>query len=97
MINSTLRYLGITGILLPSTIDKILAKATEIRTVALKLANCLAIYFKVTAFHYLRLFQPQVTLPNGKTMVAAEYYDEIVSFKNTRVYFLEPFKALYII
>ncbi|VDK49655.1 unnamed protein product [Gongylonema pulchrum] len=32
----------------------------------------------VTAFHYLRLFQPQVTLPNGKTMVAAEYYDEIV-------------------
>ncbi|VDM98892.1 unnamed protein product [Thelazia callipaeda] len=32
----------------------------------------------VTAFHYLRLFHPQVTLPNGKKMVAAEYYDEIV-------------------
>ncbi|VDK67806.1 unnamed protein product [Litomosoides sigmodontis] len=41
----------------------------------------------VTAFHYLRLFQPQVTLPNGKTMVAAEYYDEIV--------FQEPTMPMY--
>ncbi|VDM48141.1 unnamed protein product [Toxocara canis] len=41
----------------------------------------------ITAFHYLRLFQPQATLPNGKTIVAAEYYDEIV--------FQEPTVAMY--
>lgn len=34
---------------------------------------------QIVAFHYLRLFQPQVTLANGKTIVAAEYYDEIIS------------------
>ncbi|VDD92337.1 unnamed protein product [Enterobius vermicularis] len=34
----------------------------------------------IVAFHYLRLFQPQVTLANGKTIVAAEYYDEIIIF-----------------
>uniref|UniRef100_A0A1I7XAM7 YEATS domain-containing protein 4 n=1 Tax=Heterorhabditis bacteriophora TaxID=37862 RepID=A0A1I7XAM7_HETBA len=32
----------------------------------------------VAAFHYLRLFQPLINLPNGKTQVVAEYYDEIV-------------------
>ncbi|VDK51040.1 unnamed protein product [Anisakis simplex] len=41
----------------------------------------------ITAFHYLRLFQPQATLPNGKTIVAAEYYDEIV--------FQEPTVTMY--
>ncbi|MFH4978344.1 hypothetical protein AB6A40_005053 [Gnathostoma spinigerum] len=32
----------------------------------------------LTAFHYLRLFQPLVTLANGKQIVASEFYDEIV-------------------
>ncbi|KAK6751588.1 hypothetical protein RB195_003163 [Necator americanus] len=32
----------------------------------------------VTVFHYLRLFQPVFTLPNGTTQVIAEHYDEIV-------------------
>ncbi|XGW28156.1 hypothetical protein V3C99_008172 [Haemonchus contortus] len=32
----------------------------------------------VTVFHYLRLFQPIVNLPNGTTQVIAEHYDEIV-------------------
>ncbi|KIH42361.1 YEATS family protein [Ancylostoma duodenale] len=31
----------------------------------------------VTVFHYLRLFQPVFTLPNGTTQVIAEHYDEI--------------------
>ncbi|WKY06218.1 hypothetical protein Q1695_006430 [Nippostrongylus brasiliensis] len=34
--------------------------------------------FEVTVFHYLRLFQPVVNLPNGTTQVIAEHYDEIV-------------------
>uniref|UniRef100_A0A0N5AP33 YEATS domain-containing protein 4 n=1 Tax=Syphacia muris TaxID=451379 RepID=A0A0N5AP33_9BILA len=41
----------------------------------------------IVAFHYLRLFHPQVTLTNGKTIVAAEYYDEIV--------FQEPTVTMY--
>ncbi|CAD6191907.1 unnamed protein product [Caenorhabditis auriculariae] len=32
----------------------------------------------ITAFHYLRLFQPLVTMPNGKQQVIAEYFDEII-------------------
>ncbi|KAK6041728.1 hypothetical protein COOONC_20767 [Cooperia oncophora] len=32
----------------------------------------------VTVFHYLRLFQPVVNLPNGSTQVITEHYDEIV-------------------
>ncbi|CAI5448739.1 unnamed protein product [Caenorhabditis angaria] len=41
----------------------------------------------ITAFHYLRLFQPVFTLPNGSQMVSAEYYDEII--------FQEPTVQLY--
>ncbi|KAF8372808.1 gfl-1 [Pristionchus pacificus] len=41
----------------------------------------------ITAFHYIRLFQPIVTLPNGSQQVVSEYYDEIV--------FQEPTMALY--
>ncbi|PAV76144.1 hypothetical protein WR25_23444 [Diploscapter pachys] len=32
----------------------------------------------LTAFHYLRLFQPSFQLPNGKTQVITEFYDEII-------------------
>ncbi|GMR48605.1 hypothetical protein PMAYCL1PPCAC_18800 [Pristionchus mayeri] len=41
----------------------------------------------ITAFHYIRLFQPIVTLPSGVQQVVAEYYDEIV--------FQEPTMTLY--
>ncbi|GMT25119.1 hypothetical protein PFISCL1PPCAC_16416 [Pristionchus fissidentatus] len=41
----------------------------------------------ITAFHYIRLFAPIVTLPNGTQQVVAEYYDEIV--------FQEPTMHLY--
>uniref|UniRef100_A0A914D887 Protein AF-9 homolog n=1 Tax=Acrobeloides nanus TaxID=290746 RepID=A0A914D887_9BILA len=32
----------------------------------------------LTAYYYLRLFQPVFQLANGKEMVVAEYYDEII-------------------
>ncbi|KAL3090240.1 hypothetical protein niasHS_006692 [Heterodera schachtii] len=41
----------------------------------------------VTAFHYIRLHQPLVTLKNGTTMVLKEHYDEIV--------FNEPTEPMY--
>uniref|UniRef100_A0A914HED2 Protein AF-9 homolog n=1 Tax=Globodera rostochiensis TaxID=31243 RepID=A0A914HED2_GLORO len=41
----------------------------------------------VTAFHYIRLHHPLVTLKNGSTMVLKEHYDEIV--------FNEPTEPMY--
>uniref|UniRef100_A0A915D1H8 Protein AF-9 homolog n=1 Tax=Ditylenchus dipsaci TaxID=166011 RepID=A0A915D1H8_9BILA len=41
----------------------------------------------VTAFYYLRLFQPVVELPDKSKMVVNEYYDEIV--------FNEPTEQMY--
>ncbi|CAI2351730.1 unnamed protein product [Caenorhabditis sp. 36 PRJEB53466] len=32
----------------------------------------------ITAFHYLRLFQPTITLPSGNSIVCMEFYDEII-------------------
>lgn len=32
----------------------------------------------ITAFHYLRLFQPTIELPSGNQIVCMEFYDEIV-------------------
>ncbi|CAB3405884.1 unnamed protein product [Caenorhabditis bovis] len=32
----------------------------------------------ITAFHYLRLFQPLIKLPSGNEIVSLEFYDEII-------------------
>uniref|UniRef100_A0A8R1DJJ3 YEATS domain-containing protein n=1 Tax=Caenorhabditis japonica TaxID=281687 RepID=A0A8R1DJJ3_CAEJA len=32
----------------------------------------------ITAFHYLRLFQPTLPLPSGKHLVCMEFYDEVI-------------------
>ncbi|CAO4374037.1 unnamed protein product [Caenorhabditis nigoni] len=32
----------------------------------------------ISVFHYLRLFQPVVELPSGKSVVCTEFYDEII-------------------
>uniref|UniRef100_A0A914VCC3 YEATS domain-containing protein 4 n=1 Tax=Plectus sambesii TaxID=2011161 RepID=A0A914VCC3_9BILA len=46
----------------------------------------------VSIYHYLRLFQPQVPLGNGKFKVVCEAYDEII-FQDPSSYLLKMLKA----